>query len=374
MKRDYYEILGVPKDASAQDIKKKYRSLALKHHPDRVAPEEKKAAEEKFKEISEAYGVLSDPQKRKTYDQYGHQGIDQRFTSEDIFKGANFGEFGDLGDIFAQFFGDSFGGFGGGGQRRAQRGRDIQYEMEITLDEAYRGIKKKIDVPRHEVCPDCQGSGAKPGTSPKTCSACGGRGQVYVSSGFFRMAQTCSTCGGKGQVIDTPDPKCHGTGFIRVTRKIDVTIPSGVTNETRLRVTGQGEGGPGGPGDLYLYMFIKPHPVLRREGKHLHMDLPVSFVTAALGGEVKIPTLDGNVTMKVPAGTQSGKIFRLRGKGMPDLHHRGSQGDQLVKVMIEVPKKMSSEQKKLLEEFARISGEEIKTNDSFAEKIKSVFK
>lgn len=373
MKRDYYEILGVAKSATTQEIKKKYRSLALKHHPDRVAPEKKKEAEEKFKEISEAYGVLSDPQKRKTYDQFGHQGIDQRFTAEDIFKGANFGEFGDLGDIFSQFFGESFGGFGGG-QRRPQRGRDIQYEVEIPLEEAYRGVKKKIDVPRHELCPDCRGSGAKPGTSPKTCQACGGRGQVYVSSGFFRMAQTCSTCGGKGQVIDTPDPKCHGTGYIRVTRKIDVTIPAGVTNDTRLRVTGQGEGGPGGPGDLYIYMFIQPHPVLKREGKNLHMDLPVSFVTASLGGEVKIPTLDGNVTMKIPAGTQSGKIFRLRGKGMPDIHHRGSQGDQLVRVMLEVPKKLSARQRKLLEEFAEISGEEVKSADTFAEKIKSVFK
>lgn len=382
MKRDYYEILGLKKDAAAPDIKKAYRSMALKHHPDRVPVEQKKDAEEKFKEISEAYGVLSDPQKRQMYDQYGHSGIDQRYTAEDIFKGADFGnifeEMG-IGDILGQMFGgggqDFFGGGSTrGGGRRARRGHDIQYEVEVTLEEAYTGVKKKVKLPRHDECEECKGSGAKPGTSMKTCPTCKGQGQVIMSSGFFRMAQTCSTCGGQGKVITEHCAKCQGAGVIRVTRNIDVNIPAGVDGDSRLRVKGEGEYGAGGRGDLYIYINLKQHPVFQRSGSELQMELPVSFVKAALGSDVSVPTLTGNVSMKIPAGTQSGKIFRLREKGMPDLHS-GQHGDQYVRVMIQVPTNLSSEQRRILEEYARVSGDDIKdSDDSFAEKIKKVFK
>jgi molecular chaperone DnaJ len=380
MKKDYYEILGLEKTATLQEIKKKYRSLALKHHPDRVDAAKKKEAEEKFKEISEAYGVLSDPKKRQMYDQYGHAGIDQNFTAEDIFKGANFEDLG-LGDIFSQFFGDSgfdiFGGaFGGGGRRsrRPQRGHDIKYEVEISLEEAFNGIKKKIKVPRHDKCSQCDGSGSKPGTSPKTCPTCKGQGQVYVSSGFFRMAQTCSSCGGQGTIIADPCSACQGQGVVRVTRNIDVTIPAGVDNNSRLRVHDEGEIGPGGRGDLYIYIFVKLHNIFERNGQDIQIELPVSFVKAALGAEVSVPTLDGSISMKIPAGTQSGKVFRLREKGMPDLRG-GSKGNQYVRVMIHVPTKLSVEQKKILQQYADISGDETGIQEeSFTDKIKKVFK
>src|SRR3989338_531304 len=282
MKKDYYEILGVPKDAAPQQIKKAYRSLALKFHPDRVPPEEKAEAEQRFKEISEAYGVLSDAKKRSMYDQYGHAGIDQQYTTEDIFRGADFsGIFEDLGlgDIFGQFFGDAgFDIFGGASRRsrRPLRGHDIQYEVEVTLEEAFAGVAKKIKIPRHEHCASCEGSGAKPGTKPKTCSTCGGRGQVVMSSGFFRMQQTCSACGGAGQIITEFCPQCHGKGVVRVTRKIDVTIPPGVDNNTRLRIAGEGEIGGGGAGDLYLYIRVLSHSLFERNEDDIYMQLSVS--------------------------------------------------------------------------------------------------
>lgn len=385
MKKDYYEILGLPKTATLQEIKKKYRTLALSHHPDRVPENEKAAAEEKFKEISEAYGVLSDPKKRELYDQHGHAGIDQNYTAEDIFKNADFSSvFGggevDLGDIFSHFFGgdggDIFGGGGRstGGRQRARRGRDIQYEVDVTLEEAYNGIKKNIKIPRDEHCKDCQGTGAKNGTSLKSCQTCGGRGQVIMSSGFFRMQQTCNACGGRGQVITENCPSCRGKGSVRVTRHIDVTIPPGVDNETRLRVQNEGEVGQAGNGDLYLYIHVLSHDTFERQENNLYMELPVSFAKAALGGEVVVPTLSGNVDMKIPQGTQSGKVFRLKDKGMPDVHG-GHRGDQYVKVMLSVPEKLSAEQKRLLEEYAKVSGEDAGSgNHSFKEKIKKVFK
>ncbi len=380
MKKDYYEILGVPKDAAPQQIKKAYRSLALKFHPDRVPPEEKAEAEQRFKEISEAYGVLSDAKKRSMYDQYGHAGIDQQYTTEDIFRGADFsGIFEDLGlgDIFGQFFGDAgFDIFGGAGRRsrRPRRGHDIQYEVEVTLEEAFAGVAKKIKIPRHEHCASCEGSGAKPGTKPKTCSTCGGRGQVVMSSGFFRMQQTCSACGGAGQIITEFCPQCHGKGVVRVTRKIDVTIPPGVDNNTRLRIAGEGEIGGGGAGDLYLYIRVLSHSLFERNEDDIYMQMSVSFVKAALGAEVSVPTLNDTVKMKIPAGTPSGKVFRLKGKGMPGLRG-GVPGDQYVKVMLEVPERLTAEQRQLLEKFAQISGEEVDPQaSSIAEKIKKVFK
>lgn len=371
------------KDANLQQIKKAYRSLALKHHPDRVPAEQKKEAEQKFKEISEAYGVLSDPKKREMYDQYGHAGIDQQYTAEDIFRGADFGSiFEDLGlgDILGQVFGDAgLDAFGAGGgrrsrSRRAYRGRDIEYELEVTLQEAYHGVAKKVTIPRHEHCTVCNGSGSKPGSKLQTCSQCGGRGQVVMSSGFFRMQQTCSACAGRGQVITEPCTECHGNGMVRVTRKIDVTIPPGVDNTSRLRVAGQGEIGSAGAGDLYLYIRVLPHDLFDRDGNDIYMSMPVSFVKAALGGEVSVPTLNGHVSMKIPPGTQSGRVFRLKGKGVPDVHTR-SYGEQYVKVMIQVPERLNSEQKKLLEKFAEISDEDIQSpGPSIAEKIKKVFK
>lgn len=375
MKKDYYEILGVPKDATVQDIKKKYRSLALKYHPDRVEESKKAESEEKFKEISEAYGVLSDPKKRQMYDQYGHSGIDQNYTAEDIFRGA---DFGDLGDIFSQFFGgggfgDIFGGGSRGGGRRFDRGADIQYEVEVTFEEVYKGVKKNVKVPRHEHCTACQGTGAKNGTSLAQCSACKGAGYTVVSSGFFRMQQTCHQCGGRGQMITEKCPECHGHGKIRMTRNIEVNIPAGVDNSSRLRVQGEGESGRDGKGDLYLYIHVLPHEHFQRDHNDIYLELHVSFLLAALGSEISVPTLDGNVSMKVPAGTQSGKVFRLKGKGMPDLRG-GFHGDQYVKIMLDVPEKLNPEQRKLLEQFAKISGIDVAKGESIKEKIKKVFK
>lgn len=376
MKKDYYEILGVPKSASLADIKKAYRSLALKYHPDRVAEAEKKEAEVKFKEISEAYGVLSDPQKRQMYDQYGHQGIDQNFTSEDIFRGADFSsifEGAGLGDILSRMFGGEFEGFAGagGGRSGRSRGRDIQYEVEITLEEAYSGVKKEIRVPRHEYCQACQGTGAKNGTALKTCPQCRGRGQVVMSSGFFQMAQTCGQCRGTGKVITENCPECSGHGVKRIVKNIEVSIPAGVDNDSQLRVRGEGEVGQGGNGDLYLFIKVREHEIYKRHNNDLYMDVAVSFTKAALGGEVNVKTLKETVEMKVPAGTQGGKMFRLRGQGMPSVHGH-EQGDLYARVMIEVPTSLNSRQRELLEELSKELGENPK--GSFKEKLKKAFK
>ncbi|MBF0531562.1 MAG: molecular chaperone DnaJ [Candidatus Omnitrophica bacterium] len=382
MKKDYYEILGVEKNADITQIKKAYRSLALRYHPDRVEEKEKKAAEEKFKEISEAYGVLSDAKKREMYDQYGHAGIDQQYTTEDIFRGANFGEFN---DIFSSIFGggggnadsifEMFGGgrsSGGGRPRRQSRGRDIQYEIEVTLEEAYQGVARKIQVPRHEFCQDCEGTGAKDGKSLKTCPTCGGQGAVMMSSGFFRMQQTCPACHGQGRTITEYCPKCGGQGAVKITRNIDVNVPPGVDNSSRLRVRHEGEVGAAGPGDLYLYVHALEHDIFKREGNDLYMELPIPFVKAVFGGEVAVETLAGEVEMKIPAGTPSGKVFRLKGKGMPDVH-QGGTGDLYAKMMIDVPQKLSADQKRALEDFAKASGEDI-GEKSFKDKLKKVFK
>lgn len=375
MKKDYYEILGVAKDATTAQIKKAYRSMALKHHPDRVAEDKKAEATEQFKEISEAYGVLSDAKKRGMYDQYGHAGIDQNYTTDDIFRGADFSGFGDLGDIFSQIFGGGgFDFFGGGRAHGPQRGRDIQYEVDITLNEAYSGVKKKIKIPRNEHCAQCDGSGAKSAGAMKQCPTCKGRGQVVMQSGFFSMQQTCSNCRGTGHIITEFCAKCGGKGTNRVTRTIEVNIPAGVDNSSRLRVAGEGEVGKAGPGDLYLYLHVRDHETFQRDGNDLYMLLPLSFVTAALGGEISVSTLNGNVEMKIPAGTQSGKMFRLKGKGMPSLRG-GYMGDQYVKVMLQVPKKLSAEQRSLLEQFAKTTGDKFAPHgDSLKEKIKKVFR
>src|SRR5580698_9817868 len=378
MKKDYYEILGVPKSATLAEIKKVYRSLALKYHPDRVPEAEKKVAEEKFKGISEAYGVLSDPAKKQTYDQFGHEGIDRSYTSEDIYRVADFssvfGSESDLGDILGRMFGSGFetgGGSGRGG--RKSRGHDIQYEVELTLEEAYSGIKKEIKFPRHEHCKKCDGTGAKSGTALKTCSTCGGQGQVVMANGFFRMAQTCPKCHGSGKIITEFCQECAGRGVTRVTRTVEIKIPPGVDNDSQLRVRGEGEVGPGGNGDLFLFIKVKNHPLFERHGHDLKMDLPVSFARAALGGEEKIKTLKEEVEMKIPEGTQSGKVFRMRGQGMPDVHGGHDFGDLYVRVMLAVPNNLNSRQRELMEELSRELGDG-SGKSSLKDKFKKAFK
>ena len=380
MKKDYYEILGVPRETSVADIKKAYRSLALKYHPDRVPEGEKKVAEERFKEISEAYGVLSDPAKKQTYDQFGHEGIDRSYTSEDIYRGADFSSvFGgesDLGDILGRMFGGSQFDMGGGGSGRGSRksrGHDIQYEVELSLEEAYHGIKKEIKFPRHEHCKKCDGTGAKSDSSMKTCSTCGGQGQVVMANGFFRMAQTCPKCRGTGKIITEYCPECGGKGLTRITRTVEIKIPPGVDNESQLRVRGEGEVGSGGNGDLFLFIKVKDHPLFERHGQDLKMDLPVSFAKAALGGEEKIKTPKEEVVMKIPEGTQSGKVFRMRGEGMPDVHGGHGFGDLYVRVMLAVPSNLSTRQRELMEELSRELGEN-NGKGSFKDKIKKAFK
>ena len=381
-KRDYYEILGVNKSASVDEIKKAYRNLAMQHHPDRVPHEKKKEAEEKFKEISEAYAVLSDSQKRSLYDQYGHSGIDQRYAYEDIFKGADFGSvFGDLknsgfgGGMFEEIFGDlGFDIFGGGrfSPPRARKGRDLQIETDITLEEAYSGSEKTITVPRYETCSTCQGSGAKPGSKKTTCGQCKGQGQVIMSSGFFQIRQTCPKCRGEGSIIAQVCPACQGEGRGRITRKIEVKIPAGVDTGSSLRIRGEGEAGTQGRGDLYVLINVLSNPDFERHNNDILNEVKISLSKAILGGEAEVATLSGRVKMKIPPGTQAGKIFRLKEKGFPDPHSY-TRGDQLVRVKVEIPEDLTSAQKKLIEEFAASRGEDTE-RESFSDKVKKVFR
>lgn len=359
MKRDYYEVLGVSKNASQDEIKKAYRRLAMQYHPDR---NKSPGAEEKFKEISEAYGVLSDDEKRRQYDMFGHAGIDGRYTREDIFRGINFEDiFGDLGFDFMNL-GNIFQSFFGGGSARARRGPsrgpDLRFDMEITLEEAAKGTEKKIKYPRLERCEVCGGTGAKPGTSPVTCSTCNGSGQVAFTKrtpfGQFTSVSTCRRCRGEGQIVETPCSKCRGTGKVKATKQLVVKVPPGVDTGSRLRLAGEGEAGEKGgpPGDLYVVIHVKPHDIFVREEDDLYLELPITFSQAALGSRIEIPTLNGNSILRIPPGTQSGTVLRLRGKGMPSMRGYG-RGDLHVRVQVRTPTNLSPEQRRLFQELAK---------------------
>jgi molecular chaperone DnaJ len=363
-KRDYYEVLGVAKTASKDTIKDAYRKLALQYHPDRNKSPD---AEEKFKEISEAYAVLSDDDKRTQYDQLGHAGFDQRYSSEDIFRGADFDSiFRDMGfgsgglrDVFSVFFGDR-------GFREAEtRGRDLGYELRISLEEAANGTEREIEIERTEKCDVCGGSGAAPGSSPRTCPRCNGAGRIQTTTrnafGMFVRVIPCPTCGGKGRIIDKPCPKCRGSGLIQRERKITVKIPSGIDEGYQLRLSGEGETAAGAeyPGDLYVMIHVAPHRYFRRDEDDLIYNLTIGFPQAALGTEISIPTLEGNTTLSIHPGTRPGEIIKLRGKGMPRFRGYG-RGDMLVRVDIAVPEKLTQEQRVLLEQLAKEFQQDVK--------------
>lgn len=372
-KRDYYEVLGVERQAGPEEIKKAYRRLATKYHPDKNPGD--KTAEEKFKELGEAYEVLNDPDKRAAYDQYGHAAFDRR--SGPFGRG---GGFHDPFEIFREVFGggsmfDEFFGGGRSDPTQPQRGDDLRYDMEITFEEAARGCEKEVSLTKPERCETCQGSGAEAGSRTRTCPACGGRGQVINSRGIFSIAQTCPHCQGAGRVIDKPCGACRGSGRRDRMSKIKLRIPAGVDTGSRLRSAGNGEAGlRGGPsGDLYVVLHVKPHPVFQRDGDDLLCEVPVSFVDAALGAEIEVPTLDGKSGIKIPAGTQPGTMFRLKGKGVRNVQGYG-HGDLHIRINVEVPTHLSPAQKTKLQEFASLcSGKENPISQSFFEKAKSLF-
>ena len=352
-KRDYYTVLGLSRDATEDDIKKAYRKLAMKHHPDRNPDD--KHAEPKFKEAKEAYEVLSDARKRAAYDQFGHAGVDPSAGARPGPEG-----FGGFADAFGDIFGEIFGQQGRGGRGNGvYRGADLRYNLELTLEDAARGAEVKIRIPTMEQCETCHGSGAKPGTEPKQCPTCHGHGEVRVSQGFFSIQQTCPACHGRGKVVAEPCATCHGAGRMKKSKTLSVKIPAGVDQDDRIRLTGEGESGlNGGPaGDLYVVVNLKQHAVFQREGADLHCELPISFATAALGGDLEIPTLDGHATIKIPPETQTGQTFRLRNKGIRPV--RGSvQGDLYCHVAVETPIKLTAHQKDLLREFEAINQED----------------
>jgi molecular chaperone DnaJ len=367
-KRDYYQVLDVPRTASEADIKKAYRRLAMKYHPDRNPGDH--TAEEKFKEAKEAYEILSDAQKKAAYDRYGHAGVDQSM-------GGGGGQgFEGFADAFGDIFGDLFGGGGRRGRSQVYRGADLRYNLEIGLEEAARGTETKIRIPSLEECGTCHGSGAKPGTSPTTCTTCGGHGQVRIQQGFFSVQQTCPRCGGTGKMVTDPCTACHGEGRVKKHKTLSVKIPAGVDSGDRIRLAGEGEAGVnGGPaGDLYVVIHLKEHPVFKRDGDDLHCEMPISFATAALGGEVEIPTLDGHAKIKIPAETQSGKVFRLRGKGIKGVRSH-APGDLMCHMLVETPVNLSERQRELLREFEALSPG--RNNNpraqSFMDKVKAFF-
>jgi molecular chaperone DnaJ len=370
-KRDYYEILEVQKNASEADLKKAYRRLAMKWHPDRNP--DSKEAEEKFKEAKEAYEVLTDPQKRAAYDQFGHAGVNPGAAGG---RDAGFGA-GNFSDIFGDVFGDIFGGGRGGGSR-VYRGADLQYNLEIDLPEAVNGVEVKIRVPRMEACTVCHGSGAKPGTQPETCPTCNGIGQVRMQQGFFSVQQTCPRCHGGGKIVTTPCGECGGHGRVKQHKTLSIKVPAGVDSGDRIRLSGEGEAGQnnGPSGDLYVQINVRPHPIFNREDSHLICTVPVGIAMAALGGEVEVPTLDGRVKLKIPPETQTDKIFRIKGKGVKPVRG-GVRGDLLCRITVEIPVNLSSQQKELLRQFEALSRKDGKRHapqeSSWGEKVRKFF-
>ena len=372
-KRDYYEVLGVDRNIGEEDLKRAYRKLAVKYHPDKNPGDHE--AEEKFKELGEAYEALSDPNKRAAYDRYGHAAFQ---------NGMGGGGFHDPFDLFREVFSGGGGGgvfeqfFGGGGgvdSSGRQRGSDLRYDLQITLEEAAKGCEKEIEIRKLDACEPCTGSGAQKGSKAVTCPTCRGRGQVVASRGFFQVAQTCPACHGSGRIIEQPCPSCQGEGRVEKTSRVKIKIPAGIDSDSRLRSTGGGEAGlrGGASGDLYVVVHIKEHEVFTRNGMDLACEVPIPFTTAALGGEIRVPTLDGAVSLKIPAGTQSGSTFRIRGLGMPALQGL-AKGDILTYVQVEVPTRLDSAQREALERFAELCGEENNPiHTSFYDRIKSFF-
>lgn len=359
MKRDYYEILGVPRDAKKEQVKDAYRKLALQYHPDRNKSPD---AEEKFKEISEAYAVLSDDEKRGQYDQFGHAGIDQRYTWEDIFRTTDFESiFRDLGFGFGGFdsiFDMFFGRRRPWREERPRRGPDLRYDLAISLEEVSTGVTKELTVPRREVCDVCNGSGARKGTEPKSCQRCKGTGQIerVQEAGFARIVrvQTCDRCGGRGFTIESPCPGCRGTGIVEHARRISLKVPPGIEDGSQLRLAGEGDSGGSGipPGDLFVYVTVRPHNAFERDGANIYIEVPIGFAEAALGAEVEVPTLESRASLRIPEGTQTGTVFRLRGKGLPEYRGRG-RGDQLVRVVVRTPANLTEKQRRLLSELKK---------------------
>jgi molecular chaperone DnaJ len=372
-KRDYYEVLGVSRNASEADIKKAYRRLAMKYHPDRNAGDA--SAQQKFVEAKEAYEVLTDPKKRSAYDQFGHAGV-----GAGGFGGGGPGGFGAEGafsDIFGDVFGDIFGGRGAGG-RRSNRGADLRYDLGLTLEEAVAGKEVKIRIPTAVECQFCGGTGAKPGTKPKTCPTCGGAGQVRMQQGFFSIQQTCPQCRGSGRIVEEACGHCRGAGRVQEHKTLSVKVPAGVDTGDRIRLAGEGERGPNGgtPGDLYVQVQVQEHPIFTREDNHLYCEVPIGFVDAALGGELEVPTLEGKVVLKIPAGTQTGKMFRIRGKGVRPVRG-GPVGDLICRVVLETPVNLTERQKELLRElddsFREGGDRHSPTSSSWLDGVKSFF-
>ncbi|HEX5536828.1 MAG TPA: molecular chaperone DnaJ [Sphingobium sp.] len=368
---DFYELLGVDRGADGAAIKAAYRKLAMKYHPDRTGGCSE--SEAKFKDVSRAYECLKDPQKRAAYDRYGHAAFENGGNG-----GGNGAGFSDIGDIFETIFGAGFGGRAGGGRTRQQRrGADLRYDMELTLEEAFTGKTEEITIEVSAACDDCDGSGATPGTGTRTCSACGGHGQVRAQQGFFVVERTCPSCNGAGQVIEEPCRGCRGEGRVDRAKTLSVTVPSGVDEGTRIRMAGEGEAGARGApaGDLYIFLHIARHPVFERDGTTLFCRAPISFTTAALGGEIEVPGMDReSVTVKIPAGIQSGKQLRHRGAGMPALQGRGTRGDMVVQIEVETPTRLSAKQRELLEAFRETeTGEECPQSSGFFSKIKGMW-